>query len=122
LAGINPLSPEALAAHPAVLPEADTYTRTLIEQAFVRQGLKLKVRLQTNYMETIRMMVAVGLGWSLLPRTLAGPDLIAIEVPPIAVRRQLGLVIHRDRTPSHAVSAIHALLRGSAHLPQDDKL
>jgi len=58
LAGINPLSPEALAAHPAILPDADTYTRTLIEQAFARQGLKLQVRLQTNYMETIRMMVA----------------------------------------------------------------
>ncbi|MGB2942805.1 MAG: LysR family transcriptional regulator [Candidatus Macondimonas sp.] len=119
LAGINPLSPEALAAHPAILPEADTYTRTLIEQAFARQGLKLQVRLQTNYMETIRMMVAVGLGWSLLPRTLAGADLIDVELAPIAVRRQLGLVIHQDRTPSHAVSAFRALLQDPL-LPQTD--
>lgn len=120
LAGMTPLSPEALAAHPAILPEADTYTRMLIEQAFAQRGLKLKVRLQTNYMETIRTMVAVGLGWSLLPRTLAGPDLIAVEVPPIAVRRQLGLVIHQDRTPSHAVSAFRALLQENACRRQAD--
>jgi DNA-binding transcriptional LysR family regulator len=111
LAEIASITPEALAVHPAILPEADTYTRTLIEQAFAQRGCKLKVRLQTNYMETIRMMVAVGLGWSLLPRTLAGADLIAVEVASIAVQRQLGLVIHQDRTPSHAVSAFQAMLQ-----------
>jgi DNA-binding transcriptional LysR family regulator len=70
-------------------------------------------------METIRMMVAVGLGWSLLPRTLAGVDLIDVELESIAVRRQLGLVIHQDRTPSHAVSAFRALLQDPL-LPQTD--
>ena len=111
LARLTAPSPADLARYPAILPEAGTYTHTLIRQAFAPHHLELKTRLQTNYMETIRMMVAVGLGWSMLPVTLAGPDLVGVEVPELALRRQLGLVRHRDRTPSRAMAAFCEMLR-----------
>lgn len=111
LADLVDASPADLARYPAILPETGTYTHTLIAQAFARHGLTLPSGLQTNYMETIRMMVAVGLGWSLLPATLAGPDLVAMPVAGLALRRQLGLVRHRDRNPSRAMAAFCELLR-----------
>ncbi|MFZ5533681.1 MAG: LysR family transcriptional regulator [Pseudomonadota bacterium] len=104
-------NPADLVRYPAILPETGTYTHTLIAQAFARHGLTLRARLQTNYMETIRMMVSVGLGWSLLPATLAGPDLVSLDVQELVLRRQLGLVRHRDRSPSRAVAAFCDLLR-----------
>ena len=109
--------PADLARYPAILPETGTYTHTLIAQAFARHGLTLRARLQTNYMETIRMMVTVGLGWSLLPTTLAGPDLVGLDVPGLALHRQLGLVRHRDRSPSRAMAAFCDLLRAPLEAP-----
>lgn len=111
LAHLADPGPADLARQAAILPETGTYTHTLIAQAFARHGLTLQARLQTNYMETIRMMVTVGLGWSLLPITLAGPDLVNLEVPGLTLRRRLGLVCHRDRSPSRAMAAFCDLLR-----------
>jgi DNA-binding transcriptional LysR family regulator len=117
LAGLATLSIADLSGQPAILPETGTYTHTLIAQAFARHGLTLRARLQTNYMETIRMMVTVGLGWSLLPTTLAGPDLVGLDVPGLALHRQLGLVRHRDRSPSRAMAAFCDLLRAPPEVP-----
>ena len=60
-----------LCEYPAILPATGTYTRELIERSFIKPGLPLHVNLETNYLETIKMMVSIGLGWSLLPQTLA---------------------------------------------------
>ncbi|MDZ7809686.1 MAG: LysR family transcriptional regulator substrate-binding protein [Arhodomonas sp.] len=58
------LSLAELARHPAVLPGSRTFTRGLVTDRFARRGLRPNVGLATNYLETLKMMAAIGLGWS----------------------------------------------------------
>jgi DNA-binding transcriptional LysR family regulator len=105
----------ALAEHPAILPGSGTFTRALIDHAFKQQGVSLQVKLATNFLETIKMMVTAGLGWSILPRSMCqDPELVRLEVKGITLARRLGLVRHRKRTLSNAAREMIALLEGQA--------
>ncbi len=103
-----------LAPYTAILPATGTFTRAVVEQAFLPLAVNLKVALSTNYLETIKMMVSVGLGWSILPRTMLDRDTHALRVNGIELQRQLGTVRHRDRTLSNAGRALLRLLDDSA--------
>ena len=100
-----------LAQHPAILPAPTTYTRQIAEQAFRELGLTLDVALSTNYLETIRMMASVGLGWTVLPRSMSDPSLATLKIGEIRIERTLGIVYHRGRSLSRAAQAA-ARLRG----------
>ena len=91
-----------LAQHPAILPAANTYTRQIAEQAFEKLGLKLDVALSTNYLETIKMLTSVGIGWSLLPVTMLDARTRKLAVRELSLQRSLGIVYHRERTLSNA--------------------
>ncbi|WP_445004275.1 LysR family transcriptional regulator [Halomonas mongoliensis] len=110
LAALPHPSLQALCAHDAVLPGPHTFTRGLIEARFAAAGLRLPVALSTNYLETLKMMAAIGLGWSLLPERLVAGELheLAIDHPPI--HRPLGYLVHRSRTLSNAARAMLAAL------------
>ncbi|HEY3487757.1 MAG TPA: LysR family transcriptional regulator [Gammaproteobacteria bacterium] len=95
----------ALAEYPVILPEADTFTRQIIEQKFRAENLALKIGLETNYLETIRMLVSIGLGWSILPETLFDHELMRLDVAGFKLERSLGIVRHRDKTLSNAARA-----------------
>ena len=100
-----------LARYPAILPAPNTYTRQIAERAFRELGLMLDVALSTNYLETIKMLVSVGIGWSLLPLTMLDAQIRQLAIPEIALQRSLGIVYHRERTLSNAADALFALLR-----------
>lgn len=110
LASHKRVSLEVLAESPAVLPGQSTFTRALMEAAFAARGLHPVVRLSTNYLETIKMLVSVGLGWSVLPRTLVDADTVVLRVPELALTRHLGVVHHAARTLSNAGRAMLRLL------------
>ena len=74
-------------------------------------GLQLRVAMETNYLETIRMMVQVGLGWSALPRTMHDGGLLALDCPAIALHRELGLVQRRRRSLGNAAGAFVEIAR-----------
>ncbi len=95
-----------LAQHVAVLPATNTYTRQIAEQAFSRLGLSLEVALSTNYLETIKMLVSVGIGWSLLPNTMLDEHISKLPVEELSLQRSLGIVYHRERTLSNAARAL----------------
>jgi DNA-binding transcriptional LysR family regulator len=103
-----------LAAHPAILPSPNTYTRQIAEQAFSRLALKLDVALSINYLETIKMLVSVGIGWGLLPVTMLDRQVRALPVRALALQRQLGTVHHRDRTLSNAARTLCDMLSRAA--------
>lgn len=109
-AGSDKLPLEKLAGIPAILPETGTFTRRIIDRPFLEQGLALNINLETNYLETIRMMVSVGLGWSVLPVTMLAQDLAILEVPALELTRELGIVTHKDRTLSRAAQAFKSTL------------
>ncbi|MBB3229598.1 LysR family transcriptional regulator [Halomonas stenophila] len=94
----------------AVLPGPLTFTRGLIEGRFAAAGLKLPVALSTNYLETLKMMTAIGLGWSLLPEGLVAGELYVLEVDHPPIQRPLGYLVHRSRTLSNAARAMLELL------------
>lgn len=96
---------EQLSLWPAILPGLNTYTGQIIKTLFDQQQVELQISMATNYLETIRMMTAVGLGWTVLPRSMKDDSLASIEVNEIAIERTLGLVYHRDRSLSRSASA-----------------
>lgn len=100
-----------LAAHPAVLPEPQTFTHGIVADAFARRDLLLQLRMTTNYMETLKMLAAVGLAWSVLPRTMLDEQLKVLPVAGAALSRTLGYVTHDRRTLSRAAQAFVALLQ-----------
>jgi len=111
LASFKKVSPEQLAEYSAILPTRGTYTRQIFEQTMRKHKLELKVGLSTNYLETIKMMVSVGLGWSVLPRSMLSKELDTLSIEGIKLERKLGLVWHSGRTLSNAALAMSGILK-----------
>lgn len=98
-----------LADHPAVLPDRSTFTHRVIAAALARANTHPQVRMTTNYLETIKMLVEIGLGWSALPATMVDSELKALDIQAeieLPIRRELGIVTHRQRTLSAAALAL----------------
>lgn len=102
-----------LTAYNAILPGANTFTRTLVEQLFDQHALSLNVTMSTNYLDTIRMMVSIGLGWSLLPESLVGDLKVLKVVDSEPVHRNLGIIFHRNRTLSKAANHLAEILKSA---------
>jgi DNA-binding transcriptional LysR family regulator len=100
-----------LAQHACVLPNKNTFTRQIAEQVFGKQGLKPKVRMNTNNLETLAMLVNIGWGWSLLPSTLVDEKLVVLNIADLNVERKLGVIHHKQRTLSRAAIAFIELLK-----------
>lgn len=114
LARAGAIDVATLAAHPAILPAPSTFTRRVVAAALRPWGVQLRVAMETNYLETIRMMVSVGLGWSALPRSLNEGDLVALDVAGISLHRDLGLVQRRARSLGNAAEAFVGVARDHA--------
>jgi DNA-binding transcriptional LysR family regulator len=107
----RPIELEELTHHQAILPGADTFTGQLVSNLFLQRELAITSHIETNYLETIRMMVSVGLGWSLLPRTMLDNRLQGIPVNTNPLFRNLGHIRHEDKTASNASLAMIKILQ-----------
>ena len=105
-----------LAQHAALLPDAQTYTHGIVRKMLADHGVTPRVRLATNYLETLKMLVSVGLGWSALPLTMTDEHVIALPVAEISLLRQLGVVWHAKRTLSRAADALLSTLRDESQI------
>lgn len=99
------LSLQDLMQFPSILPAANTYTSQITLAEFAKQGLKPQATMSNNSLESIRMLVSIGLGWSVLPQTLINDDLKVLDLP-IALHRELGMVWHPERRQSKAALAL----------------
>jgi len=113
LTRLSSLQLDDLTHHDAVLPGKQTFTRGIVEQVFKEQDLGLNVTLSTNYMETLKMMVSIGLGWSLLPETLIDDSLVVLNLAHPPITRPLGFLYHRERTLSNAARKMIQLLEAA---------
>lgn len=104
------VSPKQLAQYPAVLPARGTVTRGIVLDAIAPHDVNIKTSLETNYLETIKMMVSVGLGWSALPQSMVDESLTALPAKTVKMRRVLGSVQLKDRTLGRAAIALLELL------------
>lgn len=116
LAQQTPVALEELAGHPAVFPGTNTFTHHIVRRQFETRGLALNISMSTNYLETIKMMVSIGLAWSVLPRTMLDEQVAALDLPGMRLSRQLGYILHTERTLSNAARAFMALLDAQAVL------
>ena len=96
---------EDLASHPAVLPGPTTYTRAILARALADHGYDITLGMSTNYMETLKMLAEINLGWTLLPSTIRGDNLKVLPVP-LKLSRALGVVTHKERTLSNPARAL----------------
>lgn len=112
LAGLERVDLGQLAAYPAVFPGVNTFTHKVVSQLFQQRGVMPQIRMSTNYLETIKMMVSIGLAWSVLPRTMLDNQVQALHVPDVALQRQLGVIWHSGRTLSNAGRALLQQLVG----------
>ncbi len=103
-----------LASLEAVLPGLDTFTGQLVARCFAEAGVQLETAMTTNYLETLRMMAAVGLGWTVLPRGMRNQSLRRLAVDGLQLERTLGYAYHRQRSPSRAGNALVSALRAAA--------
>jgi DNA-binding transcriptional LysR family regulator len=105
---------EQLPDFPAILPDMSTFTGRIVKSLFEERGLSLDVSMSTNYLETIKMLISVGLGWSVLPISMIDDSLKLINVPNVTIERQLGVIHHVQRTLSNAGKAFLACCQEDA--------
>src|SRR5690606_28304348 len=110
LASNGTVSLADVARHPAVFPGSNTFTHHIVHKLFESQGLTPNIAMSTNYMETIKMMVSIGLAWSVLPLTMLDRQVVRLPLPGIQLSRQLGYIVHTERTLSNAAKAFMLLL------------
>jgi DNA-binding transcriptional LysR family regulator len=110
LAGAGEVTVKKLLDHPAILPGPGTFTREIILNALGANRARVQVGMATNYLEVLKMLAAIGLGWSALPRTLIDDSLSVVQIRNTRLRRTLGVVTHRGRTLSNAARAMIAIV------------
>jgi len=111
LAGEQEIDPAELLEHAAILPSPGTFTRNIINSLFATSKDQLKIILETNYLETIKVMVAANLGWSILPQSMVDASLSSLRLRGLDVQRRLGIVTRKNRTLSLSSTAMIELLR-----------
>ncbi len=94
-----------LSQHPATLPGLNTYTGQIVKSLFEQRSLPIQIAITTNYLETIRMMASVGLGWTVLPRSMRDPSLATLRIRDARIERTLGAIHHEGRSLSRAAQA-----------------
>ena len=97
--------------YPAILPGLGTYTREIILNSFGPLRDRIQVGMATNYLEVLKMLAAIGLGWSALPRTMIDEGLKVVQIEKREIRRELGIVTHERRTLSNAGQAMIRIIR-----------
>ena len=108
---------EMLSEHPAILPGLNTYTGQIVKNLFDQRGLPMNIAIATNYLETIRMMASVGLGWTVLPRSMRDTSLTTLPLHDALIERTLGIVLHEGRSLSRAARAFIDALQSHQDIP-----
>lgn len=111
------VSLQEVAQYPALLPEHRFYTTQLVETLFAQHGLRIKINLSTNYLETIKALISAGYAWGVLPRSMLEDNalkVLSVKNPTgpgnVALSRNLDCIHHRQRQMSRAATAFHELL------------
>jgi len=117
LAGRKNLGLAELSEHPAILPGLGTYTGQIVKQLFDQRTLSIQVTMTTNYLETLRMMASVGLGWTVLPRSMCDKSLVRLPLKDARIERTLGALHHESRSLSRAAGAFLNALHSVGQVP-----
>tara|TARA_R110002072_G_scaffold154_5_gene1073 strand:- start:1694 stop:2611 length:918 start_codon:yes stop_codon:yes gene_type:complete len=111
------INPSDLSKHNAILPSITTLTYRVVDTIFKQNKVKLKASIPTNYLETMKMMASVDMGWSVLPNTMIDEELLVLPLSDKfrqsvegnktkhPVSRKLGAISYRKKNLSNAAKA-----------------
>ncbi len=122
LSCLSEINSDQLLDYPAILPSTGTFTRKIINQYFATAKGSMKIILETNYLETIKVMVSANLGWSMLPIGMLDSTLIGKSLNGLEIKRSLGIVTRRNRTLSLNSEAMIAMLRQAKAVDRINKI
>jgi len=100
-----------LSEHAAILPSRNTITRRILFDALSPHRINIRTALETNYLETIKMLVSVGMGWGVLPASMLDNTVAEIHLSNLSMQRRLGYSARNDRTISRASNALIEILK-----------
>lgn len=103
-----------LTRHQAILPDVNTYTTRLVKNLFDQENLSIDITVVTNHLESIKMMLSIGLGWGVLPDRLIDHQLHRLDVKHQPLIRPLGLIHHKQRSLTNTSKAFIELLQQQA--------
>ncbi|MDY7106529.1 MAG: LysR family transcriptional regulator [Actinomycetota bacterium] len=107
---------------PWVTFPAGAHTRVLIQRALRRLGAPFDVVADSHQPEVLREMVAVGLGWTVLPALARTPDTTNLAVGPAIAERRLVVARRAEAVPNPAGEALEAALHNAvARSEVDDR-
>jgi DNA-binding transcriptional LysR family regulator len=115
LAGISKPKLKDLGPFGMILPESRTTTRTMIDAAFISRGLTPNVTMEVAYIETIKVLVKVGLGISILPdkaveNEIKTGTLMRSKIHDAVFSRDLGVLYLKDKFLSRPATEFLKLL------------
>ncbi len=117
LSRLTTVTLEDISPYQALLPERRFYTTKLVEELFDQAGLSLKINLATNYLETIKALISAGYAWGVLPQSMLQDNALSVlnvqwpgSDEPVALKRNLDCIYHRQRLMSNAGKAFFELL------------
>jgi DNA-binding transcriptional LysR family regulator len=93
----------------ALIPKADNATWHIIQKAFGDRTPTHSI--EANSLESIRMMTTIGLGFSVLPRSMLNAQLRGLALNQPNPERFLGLLHHKSRTLSNPARAFLQVLK-----------
>ncbi len=99
-----------LSTYPSILPDLTTFTGRIVQSLFNSHKLNLNVIMSTNYLETIKTIISVGLAWSVLPQSMIDATTCSLKIPNIEISRTLGIIHLEQRTLSNAAQEFINLL------------
>lgn len=100
-----------LSQHQAIMPDTNTYTTQLIKNLFDREQLPLNIGMVSNHLDTIKMLLSIGLGWGVLPQRLIDESLHILNTNQPPTMRPLGYIHHNQRTLNNAARVFLDLLQ-----------
>ncbi len=107
----------ALGAHPLVLREAGSGVRQIVERAFARAGVPMRVALEIAGVEGVKEAVRAGMGIgfvSAMSMRHEGGALCLFSLSPEPLTRRFSILIPHASAPSRVVERFLALTAGDA--------
>jgi DNA-binding transcriptional LysR family regulator len=111
LASLKKIQLSDLSPHQAIMPDTNTHTTQLIKNLFDQEGLPLDITMVTNHLDTIKMMLSIGLGWGVLPDRIIDNQVVALNVNCRQIHRKLGFIYLNQRSLTNAAKAFTQQLK-----------
>ncbi len=105
LAGRKTVNRKQLAEHGVLLQSHSTHTRDIIDRTLQLDD-KVKIIMESNYLETIKAMIQNNIGWGVLPESMIDDSLQRLKIKGVKMERHLGVLLHASRTLSSSAAAL----------------